>query len=229
MKLSVLSESEADETAIRILSEAVLEEAVEAVAGPRLRSRNWSAVLAMLGTAIRAHHFQTDAEVLVTVVDSDEEPIHLAQHDEPGHADRACRLCIMRGIVTQTFKWLPAREGRPPLRVALGLAVPAIEGWYLCGRNHQVGEAPWRIGLLKQGPFPYTKKALKKQVYGVETPNFHQTMEYGVNEAKRVAQMLKRLEADFPGGFGSLANELRRCRHSPSAPEAAPPQSPGAQ
>jgi len=92
--------------------------------------------------------------------------------------------------------------------VAAGLAVPAIEAWYLRGKRSGVSEEAWRQGLAT-GKFPYTKGQLKVDVYGTDRPSLQlETAKVG-EEAARIAQDLPRLEAHFPFGFGTLAKTLR--------------------
>src|SRR5690606_3209125 len=64
MKLALLSESPADEAAIEILVEAVLQEPVERVR-PSLRARGWPNVLQLLPAVVRHLHFNTNVELLV--------------------------------------------------------------------------------------------------------------------------------------------------------------------
>jgi hypothetical protein len=142
------------------------------------------------------------------VIDSDKTPIHAAAHDELGEADKACRLCQLRALVTHTLRSLRPRVGQPELKIALGLAVPAVEGWYLCGRDRQVGEANWRNGQ-KAGKLPYAVEQLKRQVYGTDKPSIARETECAVREVQRVVQNLARLEAEFPDGFGALAHTIR--------------------
>ncbi len=96
MKVCIISESSADETAIRILVEGILGEATKPVEGPRLRSRGWTAVLEVLPAAIKKLHYHTDADALVVVIDSDNTPAHVAEHDEPNEENDDCRLCTFR-------------------------------------------------------------------------------------------------------------------------------------
>jgi hypothetical protein len=153
-------------------------------------------------------HYQTEAEALVVVIDSDFTPIHDPVHEQPSQANAECRLCIMRQIVARTRGILRPIPGRSSLQVGLGLTVPAVEAWYRCGRDRAVSEAAWLVGL-KGGPFPYTKPQLKQAVYGTDRPSLEWETQCAIREAKRLAQDLRTLENFFPNGFGTLAREIR--------------------
>src|SRR5215212_1976636 len=131
MKVVVLSESSADEAAIRILINGILGEETEDVPSLPLRSRGWPYVLRVLPTVIKFLHYQTDAEAIVVIADSDDSPVHRSSHDQAGNAEVGCRLCQLRKVFKETK--LTAITGRGELKIAVGLAVPAIEAWYLCG------------------------------------------------------------------------------------------------
>jgi hypothetical protein len=110
--------------------------------------------------------------------------------------------------VRETLARLNPLPGRTELQVAVGLAVPEIHAWYRCGSDPQVTESAWRNGL-RTGVAPYTKQSLKRAVYGADRPSgdlIHATVEA---EGKRLAGEIQRLEEDFPGGFGTMARELR--------------------
>lgn len=207
MKLALLSESPADEAALRVLVSALLGEPLELVA-PSLRARGWPSVEQVLPPILRHLHFNTDARGLVVVVDSDDSPVHTAEHEAPGYHHPLCRMCRLRAVFRRTLKNLPAARGRSgPLR-AIGLAVPAIEAWLLCGRDDGVTEEAWIAGQ-STGQAPYTRRDLKSRVYGTTRPTLPLQIKRGVEEAKRHKGDLRRLENDFPHGFGALARDLR--------------------
>jgi hypothetical protein len=103
---------------------------------------------------------------------------------------------------------LKASLGRSALKVAIGLAVPAIEAWYLVGKEHQVGEAAWIVGLQAGKP-PFTKRQLKNLVYGTDRPSLEHETQCAVTEARRVIRDVQAIESAFPAGFGLMANEIR--------------------
>lgn len=219
MKVALLSESPADEAAVKVLVEAVLGEPIHQV-HPALRARGWPNVAQVLPAVIRHLHFNTAAEGLVVVVDSDDSTVHTEAHEAPDYFHPQCRLCQLRAVYRQTVKKLPARKAAGvPAKVlrCVGVAVPAVEAWYLCGRDDSVSEAAWLAGQERGQP-PYTRKELKARVYGTERPTLPHEIECALREVRRHRRDTRRLEADFPGGFGSLVRDLRAWRRPPAAP-----------
>src|SRR5262249_13223835 len=161
MRIAVLSESPADEAAIRILVESVLGRPTQSIEPPPqlLRTRGWPSVREIIPKVLQHLHYQTDAEACVIVVDTDASPVHQATHEQPDGAVSPCRLCQLREVVTQTQRRLQSMPGRPPLQTAVGVAVPAIEAWYRCGHDPQVTEATWLRGLEARS-YPYTRHSL---------------------------------------------------------------------
>jgi hypothetical protein len=206
MKLAVLSESPADEAAIAVLMQAVLRGKFTRVQ-PSLRARGWPSVAQVLPSIIRHLHFNTDADGLVVVVDSDDSVVHTAAHDAPEYYHPMCRMCQLRAIFRQTMKKLPPARGRDRILRGVGIAVPAVEAWYLCGLEETVTEANWVAGQEEQRA-PYTRRELKARIYGTERPTLLQETEIAVREARRHAHDTRRLENDFPG-FAALARDLR--------------------
>ncbi len=210
MKVALLSESPADEAALHLVVEGVLGHAVE-LAQPPLRARGWPSVAQVLPVILRHLHFNTDAAGIVVVVDSDDTVVHTEAHERPGYFHPGCRLCELRAIVRQTLKHLPPAHGRARLLSAVGLAVPAVEAWYLCGREDGVTEAQWLTGQEK-GATPFTRKELKQRVYGTIHPSLPLETRRAREEIGRHGGDFRRLEFEFPGGFGSLVTALRRWR-----------------
>lgn len=79
MKIAVLSESPADEAAVRILAEAILCRTIDSTPELKPRFRGWPSVRAVPPAAIRQLHYHTEAEGLVLVVDGNHSPIHTAR------------------------------------------------------------------------------------------------------------------------------------------------------
>ncbi len=210
MKVALLSESPADEAALRVLVEAVLAEAV-ALVRPGLRARGWPNVAQVLPAILRHLHFNTDTDALAVVVDADDSVVHTAAHEAPGYFHPQCRLCQLRTIVHRTQKRFPSLHGRSRLQRAIGIAVPAIEAWYLCGRDPQVTELAWMEGQA-QGRIPYTRRDLKWRVYGTDRPGLSFEIQRALECVRRHQHDPRRLEADFPHGFGTLARDLRGWR-----------------
>lgn len=207
MKLALLSESPGDEAALRVLVGYVLGEPLQLVT-PTLRARGWPSVEQVLPAILRHLHFNTDAHGLVVVVDSDDSPVHTEAHEAPGYHHAFCRMCRLRAVFRRTVKNLPPARGRKsPLR-AIGVAVPAIEAWLLCGRDAAVTEAAWTVGQESGRP-PYTRAELKLRVYGTMRPSLPLEIQRAVEEVSRHRGDVRRLEHDFPLGFGALARDLR--------------------
>lgn len=207
MKVAILSESPADEAALRVLVEAVLREPLEPVQSG-LRARGWPNVVQILPAIARHLHFNTDADGLVVVVDADDSVIHTAAHEAPDYHHPLCRLCQVRAVFRRATKKLPPARGRAHLLRCVGVAVPAIEAWYLCGQDPSVSENAWIDGQQRGAP-PYTRRELKWRVYGTERPSLPHETQRALEAVRRLRGDVRRLEADFPGGFGALAQDLR--------------------
>jgi hypothetical protein len=212
MKLAILSESPADEAALRVLAGYVLGAPFTTVPAT-LRARGWPSVEQVLPAILRHLHFNTAADGLVVVVDSDDSPVHTTEHEAPGYYHPLCRICRLRAVFRRTVKNLPPAHGRTGVLRAVGLAVPAIEAWYLCGRDTSISEAAWVAGQ-EIGRAPYTRRELKWRVYGTERPSLPLEIRRAVQEVTRHQGDVRRLENDFPQGFGSLARDLRSWRRS---------------
>ena len=210
MKVAVFSESSADEAGIRILVEGLLGDKTEFAPLFPIRGRGCDAVLAYLASVLKHLHYRTDAEALVAVVDSDRSPVHRETHATPEGAEEKCRLCRMASIVGDVQKELRPRQHYSPLKIALGLAVPQIEAWYLAGRDPHVSESAWMVGLQSEKP-PYTSDSLKREMYGTPEPLLALETERAVREVQRIVRdgKLPLLERLFPGGFGALARDVR--------------------
>jgi len=206
VKIALLSESPADETALRVLVAAVLKREPSFVA-PGFRARGWPNVAQLMPAVIRHLHFNTDTDALVVVVDSDDSVVHTARHDAPGYFHPHCRMCQLRAVYRQTTKKLPAAHGRERVLRVVGVAVPAVEAWYLCGRDETVTEARWIEGQ-ERGALPYSRAELKTRVYGTDRPSLPHETVCAVREVQRHRQDTRRLEHDFPG-FAALAADLR--------------------
>ena len=207
MKIVCFGESPADQAAMAVFIEGILGEPSEII-DMGLEGNGVTGVLNALSGVFRGVYFNSDAQGLVVVVDSDDSELHHPDHDKPEGRREDCRLYQARKIIILASKKMRARQGRPGLNVAIGLAVPAIEAWYLVGKEHQVGEAAWRIGLVAAKP-PFTRSKLKELVYGTDRPSLEHETECAVKEARRVIADMNALESAFPAGFGSMASIIR--------------------
>jgi hypothetical protein len=206
MKVALLSESPADETALKVLVEAIV--GTPEFVSPGFRARGWPNVGQVLPAVIRHLHFNTNADFLVVVVDSDDSVVHVAEHDRPGYFHPQCRMCQLLAVFRQTTKRLPPANGRDRVLRGIGVAVPAIEAWYLCGRDASVSEAAWVEGQAG-GRQPYSRAELKWRVYGTDRPSLAVEIDCALFEVERHRRDPRRLEHDFPG-FGALARDLRK-------------------
>ena len=207
MKIGYYCESPADQAAIAVFTQAILGAPTEPISMD-LEAHSVPGFFRSLDGVFRGVHFNSDAEALVIVADCDDTELHDEAHATPGQDPKNCRLCEIRRIVARARNQLRARPGQPELKVAIGLAVPEIEAWYLVGSNHAVGEPAWRVGLAS-GKLPFTKAQLKQMVYGTDRSSLELETQRAVEEARRVVQDLNAIEAAFPVGFGLMAREIR--------------------
>lgn len=215
MKVAIVSESPADEAAIRIFVEGLLGEEIEAAKNTFLQRRpgGVDAVLNDAPLILRSLHFGTDVEALAVVVDSDRTLMHEESHERPGNDNQKCRLCEIRKSLRESRDTLSPRPVGDLLKIAVGLAVPAVEAWYLVGDDPHSSEASWNNGI-KAGKPPYTTKELKKKVYGTDRPQLALETQRATEAARRIVEQdkLQQLEQFFPGGFGALARGVRSWR-----------------
>jgi len=212
MKLAVFSESECDEAAVRILVEGRLGRPTEQPRMPPRRSRGVGSVFKNLPTVIRHLHYHTDADALVVVVDSNNKPV-LIEGGTPEQWHSHSRLQRLARTIGQTVDELKPVPGRAePIRIAFGLAVPAIEAWYcrgIAGMRKDGTEAAWVNGQ-RSGKLPYTIRELKHWVYGMEDPPRDVQSKAAATAARRVVEMgLDVLIDRFPTGFGTLARPIQ--------------------
>ena len=204
MKIAVISESPADEAAIKILVDAIV--GVETNLVPlRLRPGGWPHVLQLLPSIIKALHYTTDADGFAVVVDSDNSPVHAKDHEQ---SNSQCRLCLLRNCIQATLLELSPVASRRALKTAAGVAVPAIEAWYQCGVDLHVNEARWG-GKLSGERINFTKELLKIAVYGSNQPSLHMETLAAIAAAKRLAENLDQLALLFPNGFGCFLADVR--------------------
>lgn len=221
LRIALLGESLVDESALEILVEGVLGAPFTRVQ-PNLRARGWPSVLQILPAIARHLHFNTDADGLVVLVDSDDSEPHTAAHEAPGFFHPRCRLCQLRATFRRATRRLPPACGRSRVLRAVGLAVPAAEAWYLCGLDERVGEEAWLAARSGSNP-AYTRRELKLRVYGTERPTLPQAVAHATAAARRHARDPRRLENDFPG-FAALAADLRGWARAAEEPDGRPPE-----
>ena len=213
MKIAVVSESPADEAAIKILVDAIVGKETDLVS-LRLRPNGWPHVLQLLPAMIKDLHYNTDADGFTVVVDSDNSPVHFDDHEDDDQWNSECRLCLLRNCIQTTLRKLSRVATRLGLKTAAGVAIPAIEAWYQCGVDLHVNEARW-IGKLSGEKINFTKESLKIAVYGSNQPPLQTETSAAIEAAKRLADNLDQLEQLFPNGFGCLLADVRGWRFSP--------------
>lgn len=204
MKIAFFSESPADEAALKILVAGILGEEIEETDLPNtIERRSSSHVDKLLPNVIKGVYFWTDAEALIVVSDSDDTSVHTKEHET--ESNEQCRLCQLRKAVAKTVSKL---KGEKAFKVAIGVPVPAIEAWFLCGINPHVNEATW---IRKQNGerIQYDRKSLKVELYGNDRPAIETLKEKAIESAERLVEDLDKLENLFPQGFGCLINEIR--------------------
>ena len=140
------------------------------------------------------------------VVDSDATPIHDSPHNRNPNLN--CRLCQLRKIRETVFQDARPRQHRPPVKTAIGLAVPSIEAWLRAASDDHVNEAAWMNGIAQNQP-PYTTMRLKIDLYGTDRPSLALETERMKEAASKLARNIAALERCFPNGFGAFARELR--------------------
>src|SRR5690606_31293170 len=118
---------------------------------------------------------------LIVVVDSDDTVVHTTEHEADGYFHPHCRLCQLRAVFRRTTKKLPPARGRERVLRCVGLAVPAIEAWYLCGRDATVTEAAWNEGR-EHDRQPYSRAELKQRVYGTSRPSLKHEIDCALRE-----------------------------------------------
>jgi hypothetical protein len=207
MKLAVLSESPADEAAIRILVDAILGTQTDHIVPPFLRTRGWPSVLGVLPSVLKHLHYHTNTNALVVIVDSDDSVPHRLAHDLPDGVVKGCRLCRLRSVADQVQSGLTEVPNRVHLKTAFGLAIPALEAWLRCGVDPHAIEA--RLIERRDAGSRALRNQLKHDVYGTDRPAPEVRMARAVEEALRLAQILDEFERLFPNGLGALARDIR--------------------
>jgi hypothetical protein len=207
MKIAVVSESPADEAAIKILVDAIVGRETE-MSPLRLRPNGWPNVLELMPSLIAGLHYGTEVEAIVTVVDSDDSAIHDTSHETRQNENMACRLCLLRSTIGTVLRKVRAVPNRNTLNTGIGLAVPAIEAWYLCGIDSHVNEATWGRKLGGER-ITYDRQSLKLDVYGTRQPSLTAETAAAEAAARRLVENIELLELLFPAGFGCLLRDVR--------------------
>lgn len=208
MKLGIISESDADEAALGILIPVIVGVPVEIIPRVWPPPGGWSSALAALSTAMNHLYYRTDADALVVVIDSDDTPIHTTEHEPPNQASQKCRACQFLENIDRLKSNLARRPVEKPFVVAVGLAVPAIESWYLCGVDVHATEAHFARELQALGQMRQLRNNLKKAAYGTDRPSLALEKTKAIEHATRLSRSLEFLRQNFPEGFGLLERTI---------------------
>lgn len=213
MKVALLCESIAEEEGLSILVQGLLGTPVD-LHRPSFNSRGgWTGLRQAVAPVYKALHYgYPDVDGLIIVGDSDDSSLHRPEHGRPGAEDRGCRICDLGRLIAEASRGLRPRQQSSPLRVALGIAVPAIEAWWLFGRDPHVSEASWQQS--RPGAGFEMRRNLKKQLYGPLRVTSQIIHDAAVREAQRLVRdgKLPALQQHFPIGFGFLATSLHAWR-----------------
>jgi hypothetical protein len=210
MKIAFFGESKSDDVTVKKIVERILNDEVEETdIRKRLIFRSSSHLDRNLDVVIRSIHFSSDAEFLVICSDSDDFPVHIAEHDKK--ENEKCRLCSLRKAVKRSLAKLSNVPNKRMLKVAIGVPVPALEAWLLFKTNPQVSENTWIKKLAGEKGIKYDRKTLKRELYGGEHISEDKRIEISLKAVERIAEnnLLDDLETAFPLGFGSLSNEVK--------------------
>jgi len=206
MKVAILTESPADEASLRILVDAVLRKTTRAPESAPFRVAGWSGLPGVIPKVLMHLHYYTDVQGLIVVADSDDSPPHDESHETKPSSE--CRYCRIQQAFADTRKKLKPVQGRPTLSVAVGIAIPALEAWWLCGTSPHYAEAP-AIRQIATESLRHVRQKLKLELYGTIRPSLEMETASMCEAARRVVNDLEALERAFPIGFGLLAQQLR--------------------
>ncbi|MCH8260560.1 MAG: hypothetical protein IIC46_10185 [Planctomycetes bacterium] len=206
MKIGILSESEVDEAAYKILVESILGHPVDLFKDYQKRG-GWSQAKKLIRPIILDLHY-SGADGFVFVGDSDSTPPHIASHYQLDEVPEDCRLCEIRRLARSLIETLPARSGQPQLKVAVGMATPAIEAWLLSGIDAHCTETRFRDDHSNGRLTRQTRLDLKIKKYGSLHASSDIKMRHTLENANRIAEDLDGLQQRFQFGFGHLRNDL---------------------
>lgn len=209
LRVAVLAESEADGAVVYEIVAHVRQVAVQPVAVPSIRTRGWPAVRRQLPAVVRTVYYQSDADALVVLADTDATTPHDPATHTPGAPHPDCRWCMLGTELARAMSLLAPRPGRRPLGTALGAPVPALEGWLLAGRAAHASEAAWRPrGVLAASASESYKRRLKEEAYGPGPP-FQATPRTAATLIRQVLATPGALRTAYPGGYGPLEDAIR--------------------
>src|SRR5688572_12174144 len=107
MKITIVSESPADEEAIRILLDGIRGTPFEVMPLIRRRPQGWTDVVKSMPAVVKEVFFNFEAEALAVVIDSDLSPVHAPEHEGLGAPFAKCRYCELKATIERTVAILP--------------------------------------------------------------------------------------------------------------------------
>ena len=211
MKVAILSESPADEAAVRILIEGILGESIETLT-LRARTGGWHAAVGAISPTLKDLHYCRTADALVVVIDSDNSQVHDDSHEELADVPNACRTCELRSAIKRCQDELRTLPGLSAIPMAIAVPTPAIEAWYLFEKDSNCTEAGWKQRQQTNVTSVGEIRRLKKLAYGNDRPSVELEKSVAIERAHRLLDRLDELEGYFPNSFGLLAREIRNWR-----------------
>lgn len=205
MKVLIAGESECDELALRLLMDAVVGKATTSPSSPtlRMRKRGLAGLLGSLKGIIHYAAWNTDAEALAVVIDSDMARLH----DDTQGLPCSCRRCELESVIRDVGHAIKSRAR--PLWVGVAVAVPQLEAWLLAHKSNEVGEAEWQ--RMDNRARQSLRSRLKRDLYGTDRPGLSL-------EITRIRATIEEIVANdgielifrkFPYGFGHFVQRLR--------------------
>jgi hypothetical protein len=204
--LAVLTEAPTDDAVAFEIVAALRAEPIRLVEEIAPRVRGWPGVQNQLPGFIRRLYYHTEADALAVLVDADLTVVHSAGHTADAPV-RDCRLCELQVVARESLARLAPVSGRRPLRIAIGVPVPALEAWLLAGRDGRASEAAWAQARGDRR-YWHLKGALKDAAYGGR----HLAEVVMAERARTLIRITLRdgdvLRQSFPGGFGPFADAI---------------------
>lgn len=171
LRVAVLAESGTDDAVAYEIVAHVRRVVVEPVAVPSIRTRGWPAVLRQLPTVVRTVYYQSDADALVILADTDATVPHDPATHTPEFPHPDCRWCALHTALARALAGVGPRPVQGPLRTAVGAPAPAVEAWLLAGDPVHASEAAWlQRGASAAAASEAYKRQLKQAAYGPGPP-----------------------------------------------------------
>jgi|GEM_PF-4293239 len=199
MKVALVTESEADDELLRIILQACLGTETQ-LHDSRLRVRGWPGIRNLIPTFLKHLHYLTDVNACAILADADLSPLYPPPHDQ-SHPN--CRMCDIDVQICETQRHLRPRNFSSPLRIAVCLAIPAIEAWLLNIEMPEINEAWWQQSCQSKpdSAMHQRKLHLKRQLYGTDQPSNRAQITFIREHERAIIRELPRLTAAFSWGL----------------------------